>query len=524
MKVLLYLTQLQSTVRPRLEALLSRIASPTSCTVYLQVHSDVAKEWNLGRAFQFVRDVYEIVGSSNFSSKFRILTDSLKGMSDSGWMDNVDNLIVDCDPVEFSERFLPTDQSAFLPPWVTYVKPASLMSQFSNLRVTEAKPLDTSWARREIGLFKHAAIGGTFDHMHVGHEMLLTCAALAASKLTIGVAYGDLLYGKFLFGLVEPLDMRVYNINQFLATIAPDLSFTCVPIADLYGPTLYDETMDCLIVSEETFEGGQMINLKRADKGMSQLELVTIDLLNIGSGTDGHVKISSTLKRVELLGHLFRAPKNRVNSNPYIIGLTGGIASGKSKICEYLRSWGAHVINCDLLGHKAYQPYTAAYNEILNAFDEEIVDADTGQINRQALGAIVFKDENKRQILNRIVWPRIAEMVVEELRRVGQDSRIVVVEAAVLLEAGWESLVHEVWLTYIPEGEAVKRVMERLKCTQKEALRRVHAQRFNSEDNFSCANVVFCSLWEPETTRAQILHISYSLDSQSIGFKIVNHC
>ncbi|CDW57613.1 Bifunctional coenzyme A synthase [Trichuris trichiura] len=505
MKVLLYLTQLQSTVRPRLEALLSRIASPASCTVYLQVHSDVAKQWNLGRAFQFVRDVYEIVGSSNFKSNFRILTDSLKGMSDSGWMGNVDSLIVDCDPNEFSERFLPADQSASLPPWVTYVKPASLISQFSNLRVTEAKPaLDTSWARQEVGLFRHAAIGGTFDHLHVGHEMLLTCAALAASKLTIGVSYGELLYGKFLFGLVEPLDLRVCNINHFLSTIAPDLSFTCVPIADLYGPTLHDETMDCLIVSEETFEGGQMINLKRADKGMTRLELLTIDLLNIGSEVDGQVKISSTLKRVEMLGRLFKIPKSRPTSNPYIIGLTGGIASGKSKICEYLKSWGAHVINCDALGHKAYQPYTTVYNDILSAFDEDIVDADTGQINRQALGAIVFKDENKRQILNRIVWPRIAEMVVEEIRRVGQNNRIVVVEAAVLLEAGWESLVHEVWLTYVPEGEAVKRVMDRTKCTQKEALRRVHASRFSNEDNFGCANVVFCSLWEPETTRAQV--------------------
>jgi dephospho-CoA kinase len=129
-----------------------------------------------------------------------------------------------------------------------------------------------------------------------------------------------------------------------------------------------------------------------------------------------------------------------------VIGLSGGICSGKSSITQMCQEFGGHVINADLLGHQAYAPGTDCFRDLVNQFGEEIVSSD-GSINRRALGGIVFSDESKLKQLNEIVWPRIRSLIEIELNQLRERGvEIVVLEAAILIEAGWQDIVDEIWV------------------------------------------------------------------------------
>ena len=119
-----------------------------------------------------------------------------------------------------------------------------------------------------------------------------------------------------------------------------------------------------------------------------------------------------------------------------VIGLTGGIASGKSLISQQLAALGATVIDADKLGHESYRPGTDTYRAVIEAFGQDVLAAD-GQIDRRALGGKVFGDATgeARKRLEAIVWPairRLAKVRIEELR--GQGVSVVVLEAAVLID------------------------------------------------------------------------------------------
>ncbi|MDA1073427.1 MAG: dephospho-CoA kinase [Proteobacteria bacterium] len=164
------------------------------------------------------------------------------------------------------------------------------------------------------------------------------------------------------------------------------------------------------------------------------------------------------------------------------IGLTGGIASGKSTAARYLGSKGAHVIDADLLGHRAYEPGTRAFGEVVKAFGESVVDAD-GNIDRKALGAQVFGKPEKLQELTGIVWPeirRMAEAEIERERAAGKVA-VTVLEAAVLFEAGWEDAVDQVWVVVVEPQTAVARAMSRDGSNEAAVKSRISAQLSNDE-------------------------------------------
>ena len=133
-----------------------------------------------------------------------------------------------------------------------------------------------------------------------------------------------------------------------------------------------------------------------------------------------------------------------------VIGLTGSIGTGKSEVAHLLQSLGAVIIDADLVGHEAYKPNTESWREVVEAFGEDIVQPN-GEIDRRKLGAIVFSKPEQLARLNGIMHPRMARMVAEELDRLRcQGAPVAVVEAALLFEAGWDSLVDEVWVTDSP--------------------------------------------------------------------------
>lgn len=172
-----------------------------------------------------------------------------------------------------------------------------------------------------------------------------------------------------------------------------------------------------------------------------------------------------------------------------VIGLTGGIGTGKSEVTRLLGSLGAVVINADQVGHEAYKPDSESWKEVVKAFGEAILRTNR-EIDRQKLGAIVFGDPDQLAKLNRIMHPRMARIVSEQLESLRvQGAKVVVVEAALLFEAGWDSLVDEVWATDSPVETVIERLQARNGMSAEEVLKRIDSQMDNSE-RLSRAHVI----------------------------------
>ena len=160
----------------------------------------------------------------------------------------------------------------------------------------------------------------------------------------------------------------------------------------------------------------------------------------------------------------------------FSIGLSGGIAGGKSSVSRLLAARGAHVFDADRLAHETYAPGTAGHNAIVGAFGPGVLDSEGG-IDRAALGRIVFADEAARARLNAIVWPLVRARI-ESLQRAERavDTAVLVIEAAVLLEAGWRDLFDEVWLVRAPAAAVRERLIERGSLSPEDAAARIAAQ------------------------------------------------
>ena len=164
-----------------------------------------------------------------------------------------------------------------------------------------------------------------------------------------------------------------------------------------------------------------------------------------------------------------------------VIGLTGSIGTGKSEAARQLEILGASIISADQVGHEAYTPNTEAWEQVVSAFGDDILQDDK-DIDRRKLGAIVFSDPSQLEKLNAIMHPRMARMVsdkIEVLR--GQGVKVVVVEAALLFEAGWDTLVEEVWVTDSSEDIVVGRLKERNGLSEEEAKKRINSQMGRAE-------------------------------------------
>ena len=172
-----------------------------------------------------------------------------------------------------------------------------------------------------------------------------------------------------------------------------------------------------------------------------------------------------------------------------VIGLTGGIASGKSLVSQQLAERGAVVIDADKVGHESYRQGTETFRLVVDAFGSDVVGAD-GEVDRKALGAKVFADPEARRRLEAIVWPAMRRMMEERLTELrAQDTEVAVLEAALLVEADWLPLADEVWLVTASPETARQRLMKRNGLTAEAAEARLRAQLTN-EKRRSYADVV----------------------------------
>jgi dephospho-CoA kinase len=192
------------------------------------------------------------------------------------------------------------------------------------------------------------------------------------------------------------------------------------------------------------------------------------------------------------------------------LGLTGGIASGKTAIARMLRELGFRVIDADALGHEVMEPGTRAYNEIVREFGAGIVDAD-GRIDRGKLGAIVFADAEKLKRLNAIVHPRVEEEMVRLFREWEKSgvADAAFVEAALLVEAGYQKNLDGLVVAWCRPEQQIERLLAR-GMNELEARRRIAAQMPAEEKLKFATEKIDCS-GLIEETRRQVEELSAKL-------------
>ncbi len=172
-----------------------------------------------------------------------------------------------------------------------------------------------------------------------------------------------------------------------------------------------------------------------------------------------------------------------------VIGLTGGIGSGKSTVSQYLAELGAVILDADKVGHEVFKPNTEAWHEVVTAFGKQIL-TPSGEVDRKKLGGIVFSHPESLSRLNQIMHPRMHDVMkaqIEEYRRQGVD--MVVLEAAILIEANWTSLVDEVWVTVAAEAKVLERLKKQRGLVEEQTLSRIRSQ-LSTEERVKHADVV----------------------------------
>ncbi|MDM5211367.1 dephospho-CoA kinase [Peribacillus sp. RS7] len=159
-----------------------------------------------------------------------------------------------------------------------------------------------------------------------------------------------------------------------------------------------------------------------------------------------------------------------------IIGITGGIASGKSSVSLYLQELGFTIVDADLASRAVVEPGEEAYHQVVKAFGEDILLKD-GNIDRAKLGSIIFHDQEKRLLLNGIVHPAVRNWMrlkTEEALASGEET--VFMDIPLLFESKLTFMVEKTLLIYVDEQVQLKRLMNRNGLSETEALARIHSQ------------------------------------------------
>lgn len=159
-----------------------------------------------------------------------------------------------------------------------------------------------------------------------------------------------------------------------------------------------------------------------------------------------------------------------------VIGLTGGIASGKSTVSNLLKEAGAFIVDTDKIAHDIVNPGESAWQEITRLFGTAILRPD-GTIDRRALGDIVFKNDDERLKLEAITHPRIkAEALAQAAGAEAAGYQIIVLDVPLLLEVGWQHMVDRVWVVYVDAVTQIERLMLRNNLSRQQAIDRLNAQ------------------------------------------------
>ncbi|MGE7120104.1 dephospho-CoA kinase [Peribacillus sp. NPDC046944] len=189
-----------------------------------------------------------------------------------------------------------------------------------------------------------------------------------------------------------------------------------------------------------------------------------------------------------------------------IIGITGGIASGKSSVSQYLRELGFVIVDADVASRAVVEPGEEAYLQVVKAFGEDLLLSD-GTIDRAKLGSIIFHDQEKRLLLNRIVHPAVRNRMRQETEKaLAAGAETVFMDIPLLFESKLTFMVERTLLVYVDESVQLERLMNRNALTETDALARIHSQ-MPLKDKKELADAIVDNNGDIEETKKQVVEI-----------------
>ena len=199
-----------------------------------------------------------------------------------------------------------------------------------------------------------------------------------------------------------------------------------------------------------------------------------------------------------------------------VVGLTGGVASGKTTVSEILREEGAYLIDADQIARQLVQPHTATWHELRKAFGNDMFD-ESGFIQRKKLAARVFSDLNQRKVLNQILHPRIRKAIRDRLKEIAdKDPRaIVVVDAALLVETGEHREMDSVIVVASRPGEQIERLRKRDDVEEEQA-RNILASQMPLEEKLKVADFIIRNEGSLEETTKRAREVFHELKKTAL--------
>ena len=186
-----------------------------------------------------------------------------------------------------------------------------------------------------------------------------------------------------------------------------------------------------------------------------------------------------------------------------VIGLTGGVGTGKTTVSQMLQELGAVLLDADKVGHQSYLPDSPAWKDLVAEFGEDILQPNL-EIDRRKLGGIVFSNPASLAKLNSIVHPRMHDMIQHQLHDMERKGvKVVVFEAAILIEAKWEPLTTELWVTDAPEQTVVRRLAARSGWSEEQSRARI-ASQLPRPERLAHADVVINTDCTLDEVKAQV--------------------
>lgn len=186
----------------------------------------------------------------------------------------------------------------------------------------------------------------------------------------------------------------------------------------------------------------------------------------------------------------------------FILGVTGGIATGKSTVVDVFRKAGVPIVDGDLIAREIVEPGQPALNALVAAFGEEILTED--HLNRKKLGEIVFNDPAKRQLLDRLLDGYLRGAITDQIKEAAKTAPLVVADIPLLYEADYQQYMDQVAVVYIPKELQLTRLMQRDHLTEEAALQRMKSQ-LSIEEKRQKADFLFDNQGTREETRQQVL-------------------
>src|SRR5699024_3341765 len=172
---------------------------------------------------------------------------------------------------------------------------------------------------------------------------------------------------------------------------------------------------------------------------------------------------------------LSKVSKEKRKIMAFVLGITGGIATGKSSVVQHFIDLGFPVVDADIIARHLLDQNEQAYNEVVKIFGSEILQ-ENGEINRQALGALVFNHPDKLKQLDELMAPFLQESILAAIKQASQNQKLVIVDVPLMYEKGYDEWMDQVAVVYCTPNQQLKRLMQRNQLTEKEAKQRIDSQ------------------------------------------------